>query len=321
MKKTILVIMLMLSTAFVYGGAGTSGGLLLDTSTGARPAGRGEAFTAASDVYSIYYNPAGLAFIGGPQAGAMYLKGALDTSYEYAAGALPLGALGTAGFSFYAFQGGVIEVADALGNTTNKNSQSDILVTGAFAKQILLKGFSAGVSIKALFSTLVEDYRASAVTLDLGVLYKLDDLAIGASVANIIGELKYLDVGDKLPLIIRAGGEYSLKLDAENEAVVSADVVSSDKMRFNAGVEYCYQKQIFGRLGYRALQDAGGLTLGGGYKLVLSEGLAGSIDYAFVTGGGWNEAHKISMNIYFEDTKSTVGANPVKKNNRNKYYR
>jgi len=296
MKHLILSVIFFLSSV-CYADVGTTTGYLLEVSTGARPSGRGESFVAASDINSIYYNPGGLGFLNSPQLSVMYIKGGLDINYEYLAGILPIKNIGVVGLSIFAFQGGSIEIIDSLDNSTTKNSEVDFLISLAYAREMFMKGLSVGITNKYLLSTLVDEYKANTYTFDLGALYRIDEISIGMSISNIIGGLKYFETTDKLPLIIRGGIEYLLNILDEHEICISADVISSGKLKVNIGIEYLYQKFLSGRLGYRIGDN--GLTLGIGYRLNFSDDLSGSIDYAFLPGSDWSVSHKFSLNIYF----------------------
>ncbi|MFH1823599.1 MAG: PorV/PorQ family protein [Candidatus Firestonebacteria bacterium] len=300
--RTILRINLIISAVLFlsnvcYSDVGTTTGYLLEASTGARAAGRGESFVAASDINSIYYNPAGLGFLSSSEVSLMYTKGGVDTNYEYLAGVLPIKNIGVFGLSVFAFQGGTIDVVDSLDNSTTKNAEVDFLISLAYSKEVLLRGLSLGITNKYLFSTLVDEYRAGTYTFDLGALYRLDEISIGVSVSNIIGGLKYFETLDKLPLLIRGGAEYLLNISEDNEICISGDILSSSKLKVFVGVEYIYQKFLCGRLGYRMGDN--GLTLGLGYKLNLSDDMSGSFDYAFLPGNDLSFSHRVSLNIYF----------------------
>ncbi|HBL15756.1 MAG: hypothetical protein A2X36_13330 [Elusimicrobia bacterium GWA2_69_24] len=72
--------------------AGTSGAQFLKLGAGSRAGAMGEAYTAVTDdVYAVYYNPAALTELTGPQLGAAHTSYFQDLSYEFAAFAYPIG--------------------------------------------------------------------------------------------------------------------------------------------------------------------------------------------------------------------------------------
>src|SRR5688572_21501094 len=72
-------------------GSGTSGGSFLNIPVGARAVAMGEAYTAlADDVSSLYWNPAGLAFMRQSQASFMYNPSFNDLTYHNAAAGVSL---------------------------------------------------------------------------------------------------------------------------------------------------------------------------------------------------------------------------------------
>ena len=300
LKASILVLIL---TALIQAGVGTSAGFLLDICPGARPSARGNSFVAASDIYSINFNPGALADIENAQIGAMYIKGALDTGYEYGAFVLPLKKIGVMGISVFAFQGGSMEVADSLGNITVKSAQDDYLFSGALGvNNFLFKNFDFGVTVKYLMSSLGGTYNASTFTFDLGGTYKMENLVFGIAAYNLIGGLKYIEAVDSLPLSARVGMEYLFNFNYENDLTASIDASYNNEkvVKVFIGAEYAYVKTFFVRMGYRVNDGDGGLALGVGYRGTLLEDSIQSIDYAYIPSlNGIMDSHRISIGIAF----------------------
>jgi len=317
MKTFIILVLTMLLTVSTYAGVGTAGGFMLDTCPGARPSARGGAFVAASDVYSINYNPGALADIENMQVGAMYIKGVLDTGYEYGAFVTPLKGLGVFGISVFAFQGGSMDVIDSLGNSVVRSAQNDYLFSGAFGmKNILMKNLNLGVTVKYLMSSLVETYNAATLTFDIGGTYKMENLILGFAGYNIIGSLKYIDYEDKLPRSGRVGAEYLFALNPEHDLTVSVDSSYDNERTFKVftGLEYSYQKTFFGRLGYRVNDGDTSLSIGVGYRGTLLENSIQSIDYAFIpSANGLMDSHRISIGMTFGEESKNKGGGEKKR--------
>jgi hypothetical protein len=312
MKVLSIILMNLFFIMNCYSGTGVTGGALLEIPAGARPAARGEAFIAASDINSIYYNPAGLAYLYNPQVSASYIKGGLDTNYEYLAGVLPLNNMGVLGASIFIFQGGSMEIIDSVFNSSTKIAATEILISLAYAKEMLIKGLSLGITNKYLLSTLTEDYSASTYTFDIGAVYRgFEGLSLGVAAANILGGLKYLETTDSLPLLISGGAEYTLDIGYEHALCCAGNVIysihDSGRLKINTGLEYTYQKFISVRLGYKMGEDTGSLTFGVGYKLSILDDISGSLDYAYIPASGTGDSHKVSVNAYFGETNENGG--------------
>src|SRR5271169_5373789 len=79
----------------------TSGADFLLMTTGARPDGMGQAFSAvADDINTLSFNPAGLANIRLPQFGYSHASFLSDINYDFLGLALPVGTLGVLGFGY-----------------------------------------------------------------------------------------------------------------------------------------------------------------------------------------------------------------------------
>jgi len=270
MRKKLITILLVLAAAMaavtvpVYSESlSTSGAVIMKQAIGARQLGMGGAFTAvADDIATLSYNPAGLGNIGVVEVGAAHVAGLGSMTSEFAGGALPAGDLGTFGVSLVLLNAGTIEInrTDSNGQslgTEEKNAQQDSLITAGFGMN-LGSFISLGAAFKMLTSTLVEEYKATANAIDLGVLYvpiyeDLSELSIGASIMNAgLGKLKYLDTtsdadADNLPLTIRTGVMYLRRFGGyygdSNSIMISGDVVlpNDSSMRASVGVEGIFE--------------------------------------------------------------------------------
>ena len=90
---------------------GTTAASFLKIGVGARSIAMGGAYTAAAnDVSSIYWNPAGLASMGGSQAMFNHVNWIADVQYDVAAAALPVEGFGTIGASFASMNVGDMDV-------------------------------------------------------------------------------------------------------------------------------------------------------------------------------------------------------------------
>lgn len=290
------------------GGPGSAGLQVLKNDFSPRAMGMGGAFAAvADDSYAMNYNPAGLGQLYMPEASVMYLSGFEDSTLNNFAVAMPLPLRGFAGLAkpsmglslMMADAGSFVErQEDAFGNVTTNSAidaQKDSVLTLGYGEKIYSEDIKIsgrefkvdqylGVNFKYIRSTMLENYSASCIAFDagwLGMEPKLG-LAAGASFSNSGGGLKYVSETTKLPSILRLGLSYqrptvmdqSLLLAAEGDFYTAESVKS---LRF--GMEYHFEKIFNLRLGYKAAEDNGGLTLGLGIHI-------GDMSMDFATGSG-----------------------------------
>lgn len=297
--KTILTVPCSLFIAIqLYAGAGTTSGIILRESLGARSLAMGEAFTGvASGPETIFWNPAGLAGMEKTELSAMYFREIVDMGLMSIQHAQPLAGHGGIGLALESFSAGDMELNYLDGSSKSVNAQSDYIINLAYGKK-LGDSFSAGANLKYLNSTLAEVESASTMAVDLGCLYKLpaiNCLAIGLNVQNIGGGMKYIEEKDPLPLTIRVGAAY-IKALQNNTLTISGDLNKPKELsaRFNMGFEYLYNQAIALRTGYKFGYDVDSFTAGFGVKISHY-----SLDYAFAPKGDLGDNHRISLGIQF----------------------
>jgi hypothetical protein len=177
---------------------------------GARPIGMAGAFTAISnDPMTLYYNPAGLSYIGSdPIIVASYSNLGLARNNANLAYAEQLDenwgiGIGITGASSDQFQG-----IDQFGTPTNtlRDLQSNITIGMSYA----LSDFSFGVAGKYIRNDLIGGQAAAqGFALDLGAKFNvLDYFTVGAAVQNIGGYMIWnsdIDNLEHLPFTVRFG--------------------------------------------------------------------------------------------------------------------
>jgi hypothetical protein len=320
----VLVLLLLEAKAIADENPGVTAAPILQVPMGSRALGMGGAFTAvASDPSTLYYNPAGLALLGSHEVGFTFISGLSDNTLQHLAygGPLPFKGLSggnraAAGASLLWSQSGSIEVNrtnpdGSFLNSENLSAGSDLVLSLAYAEKLAStpiesKDFRfgidhyAGLSGKILRSTLVEQYSAAAATVDAGYLAKSTDLgaSFGASLLNIGGKLKYLEVSDPLPTIARLGFAYDLRLPAAQNMILASDaeyLLKEKRAHVNAGLEYFWQRNYGLRLGYQFLRDTLGLTAG--FSLKWREKFV--FDYAWAMGSSLNNSHRFTVSYRF----------------------
>ncbi len=138
MKRTIIAILILLTSAGSYGVITDLGIDPLDLSSGSRPLGMGEAYTAATgDVSTLFYNPAGIARSKG-------LTSTFSSMNNFSMGAGYETGIGNVGFGI------IYKSYDNISSEETKTSYSSntiVLGWGASFGQ-----FSFGISLKGLLS-------------------------------------------------------------------------------------------------------------------------------------------------------------------------
>ena len=293
MKKLIkglsaVIGMLMLST-LVYAKSVT-GVAIFNHSVGARQLGMADAAVGLSDdSNAIFYNPGGLSTLTSRELNAMYFDNIVDTRDEALSFVNPLqrgifGRRAALGIGVKAYQGGSIEVimADSLGNITSQRTmkaESDYMASVCYAEEIL-KGVHLGAGLKYIRSTLVEDYSASTVSLDAGLLVEtgIKGLSIGVSMLNNGGEMKFIEEGDALPQRTVIGAGYRVKPADKVGLKLGCDYIKEkdDDSRVNLGLELGLANVVMLRTGYYTSSDLGSVTAGIGIRLGMIQ-----LDYGY----------------------------------------
>ncbi|MCK5242273.1 PorV/PorQ family protein [bacterium] len=288
-----------------------SGGELLREPAGARQAGMGEAHTAISgNLDGLYYNAASVADIKALQFSSMYALNAFENKNISVALGVPVLWWGKGGLAIglTSLLGAEMEINYLDGSQEMVTSQQDIALTIGYGHQ-LTTGMLIGASIKAFHSQLMEEYDALALGADIGLIYKLQDLpglSAGVALQNIGTEIKYLDQGDPMPTILRAGLAYAKAVGQDHYLVAGLDALfSNDKdPQQHVGIEYAWQDMLFLRTGYKLGYDIDSLTAGAGLKI---EGL--QIDYAFTSRSIAESIHRFSIGYTFSAGRNKQAIN------------
>lgn len=297
MKKIILTVSLFLifCVNFLYAGYGTTSGLLVLKSVGARAEAMGDAYTTSSnDVFGFHYNPAEC--LDKKQAGAFYRKGIEGAGDSFSAVGVGFPFKdGNAAVNVMVYDAGSMELVDSSFKSLGTvSAEKDILQ--AFYLNKKFGNFVVGGAFKHLTSTLVNKFTADAMTYDLGVNMDFDGIRLGAAIQNIGGDLQYLYFKEKFPSLIRGG----LSFYGGNKSasyVVSADAIKLkdvNTLKENLGFELGFFNKFFARLGYKLGYDVESLSMGGGIIVKKFH-----IDYAFVPYEDLGQMHKVSLVMEF----------------------
>jgi len=274
-------------------GVGSSGGATLIQSPSARASALGEAFSASSnDIGGFSYNPASLSSLLNGHASFLYQQAFEDESYGQISMGSPL-PKGSLGFSVAYFDGGELDLFDGVTRRT-VTAQQDIVISLGYAQKV--GKASIGLTGKYLSSELGEVAKATAFAGDLGVQLPVHArIRFGAAIQNMGTELKFVEKGDPLPLIARAG---------LNILIVPGPVMTSllmeapyflneEEFRPSVGLELGIGPLAI-RTGYKRSHETESFSVGSGFLLGQT-----SLDYAFGMGNDLETQHRVSLSTRF----------------------
>ena len=199
-----------------FSNVGNRAAEFLTIPVGARAIGMGNAFVAqADDISSIYWNPAGLGFLEGPQVFFSHLDLPVGFSMDYSAAALPMldGRLILGGFF------GILNISEEEITTIEAPEG-----TGAFYDGYSMQfggtmaynfsdRFSAGFNIKAIRESVFQ-LTASAIAFDVGTNYHTEvfdkPLRVSFTINNLGSNMSF--GGENLAIQIKPQEIYSDRL-------------------------------------------------------------------------------------------------------------
>lgn len=331
MKKNILSIFTLIGLLLISSTAdaqllrstskvGTTAAQFLKIGAGSRAISMGNAYTAVGeDIYSIYWNPAGIANSkGNGEVAFNHANWLADISYDFAAASLNLSGVGTIFFSLTHL--GVpedkvrtIDFPDGDGRYWDAKS---LAIGIGYARQLTDRfsiGFHAKYIREAIWNT-----SANGFAIDIGTFYRtpFNDLIIGASVSNF-GTKMQLDGRDiqfnndpdgnlntgpnnvpakyamgsyDIPLTFRLGLAMNVVNTRYLRITTAVDATHpNDNVEYiNSGLEIAYDEMLFLRVGYKSLflrDTEQGLTFGGGINYNFTNNLSIIVNYGFADYG------------------------------------
>ncbi len=311
---------------------GTTSAQFLKIGVGARAAAMGNAQVAmVGDVSAIYWNPAALSRSNySSELTFNHVNWIADINYDFAAGAMQIGELGTFGLSIVSLRTPeelvrTVETPDGDGRTWDASS---VALSVSYARN-LTDRFSIGFNVKYIRENIWSE-TANGFALDFGTLYmsEIKGLSLGASITNFgttmrlsgrdlffnndpnnnIGSgpnnipAEYRAGDFDLPLTFRIGIAYDLRLADELRATTAIDATHpNDNIEYvNSGLEIAWREVLFGRVGYKTLfqQDSEqGLTLGVGVHYTFNNSTTIKLDYAYADFGRLKNIQYLSLGI------------------------
>lgn len=313
---------------------GTTSANFLKIGAGARALGMGGAYAGVSDdIYSAYWNPAGI--VNMPGSGGATFNHAdwlADISYDYAAAAMHLGDLGSMFFTLTSLgvpEDKVRTVAYPEGD--GRYWDASMLSLGVGYARRLTDKFSIGFHFKYIHES-IWNTQSSGVALDIGTYYvtPFNDMVIGASISNF-GTKMQLDGRDilfnydpdgdpsngpgnilsktdmgtfDLPLTFRLGLAMVVYRDRYFKVTAALDATHpNDNTEYlNSGLEVGYDNMFFIRGGYKSifLRDSEQeFTFGGGVRYPVTDQLSLELNYGLADYGRLKNVQYLDLSLQF----------------------
>ena len=187
------------------------------------------------------YNPWELGYTVNPSVSLAHWPGAvLDSNYNFVSALVPVRKLGTLSLSYLNYGTGSETVEELDGTTCSIKLEDDKLISLGYGRAITQRLF-AGLSLKSLTSTLAEDYKASAMLMDFGLVYRtLDDKhSVGAAIVNYGKGLKYYQTQEPVPTEIKVGYTRKTRPWANQKIIWGLGYAQSQVSKvYSLGAEY-----------------------------------------------------------------------------------
>ncbi len=290
-SKFKLVALFLILAAQAYGQAGTpltTGADFLLMTTGARPDGMGQAFSAvADDINTLTFNPAGLANIRLPEVGYGHESFVADIGYDFVGAAVPTGEAGVFGL-------GYIGMGTAPFNSTANAAAAPV----AAQDRAIIAGWGksfydvhVGVGVKYIMRQ-IDTVQGSGFGFDLGVRYRVFPyLTVAASGLNIGPGIKMASV-EPLPTVLNFGGAWTALEESNHLLNFTSDIsynIITNTPRWGFGAEYWYKNTVAIRCGYLANSIDEGFSAGAGVQVSFVQ-----LDYAFQPFNTLGSVHRFS---------------------------
>ena len=319
MRTRPLIVMLALNLAgpIFASDPGTTAADFLNLGAGPRAIAMGDAQVGlADDVYSNYWNPAGLATLKTQEAAFVQTQYLQSISQEYLAYALPRTRYGAFGASF-TYQGyGSFSGYDAAGQPTGAVGAHDMDLGLSYSRDLYHderygSELSAGVTGKWIREELAQA-SASAYATDWGLLFSpgikwgefLSGWKAGLALRNVGTSMTFDQESFALPRELAAGLSYTGNWRDESVTVTLDGRQPNDGARtIGAGLEIWTLQSFVLRGGYTTEGDLGsGLRIGAGIRFKTIE-----VDYAFAAEGPLGNTQRFGLTLRFAAPKE----NPV----------
>jgi len=343
MKKIFIILLILFITQFAYGQGevskvGTTAANFLKLEVGARAVALAGVFTpVTNDIYSLKWNPAGLAQIDYFGVAYSNIQLYAEMSQQFIGLVIPMGGQSSIGFSINYVDVGKIEKTTVYepDGTDLFFSNFDMDIGLSYARA-LTDRITIGVTGRYIHEQIWQE-KATGFSSDIGIIFVPDvsGLKLGMSITNFGPAMKM----DKGPLqtfisypeeeMIGAGnGNKNARYMVETAALPTSfqlgaafDIMGKNNMFFNNnsnrislmveindgfdnymrskyGVEYEWNNILSLRGGYKENYDLATFSFGGGVKMPV-KGMNVRFDYAMAQYGDLGDIHVTSIELGF----------------------
>jgi len=195
------------------------------------------------DLHSLHWNPAKLAFISNKSGfGISYTpwlsKLVPDIALSYLTGYGKINDNSTWSAALRYFSLGNITFTDETGQNLGTYNPNEYAFDFGYAMK-LNPNFSGGLAMRYIYSNLtggqyvgeLQTEAGTAFAVDLSTYYESDFIensqwAVGVNISNIGTKISYTENEDKdfLPMNLKIGGRYSMKIDEYNDFSIAMDI-------------------------------------------------------------------------------------------------
>ena len=225
MKRLLIITLTLLLSLSLFAQkpyrVGTTAANFLEVGQGGAACGMGQAYVAAAeDMSSVYWNPAGMAYLNRNEIQFSYQPWIASINTSFASVGILIPGVGVLAASVNAMNFGRTEVTtiDMQEGTGETYAATDMAATFSYARK-LAQWFAFGASAKFIHSSIWH-MSASSMALDLGVRVDTEffapdgkrenGLSIGMSISNYGGKMKYdgMDLLQKIDIDQYVAGNY-----------------------------------------------------------------------------------------------------------------
>ncbi len=304
MKQTLKYLLLFVVagtlTSGGYAQAGSSGLSFLKLGVSGRGVSMGDAMSASvQGAAATYYNPAGVFTKGesSSQVLLMHREWIQDVRAEFLGVSFRLDDESALGFAVNTATVSEIEIRTRPGTVEGMFTSRDFSAGISYAR-VFSDELNVGITAKFLYEKIFLD-ESNGVAVDLGAQYKIDDLSLGVTLANLGSMNKLRNEKTVLPALARVGPAYSIELeDISSRLVVATDLLyifPEKKSYVNLGTELLFNNSIAARAGYQAGSNSRGFSAGIGVLYGMF-----SLDYGFVPlSSNLGSGHTFSIGLNF----------------------
>ena len=299
----LILVAALLASSVALAEDGTAGSTYLDVfaiGVGAGPSAMAAYTAAPGDLWSLTYNPAGLANVDRLKLGVSQIEWFEDTSFSYLGVGMPRGDGGLAlGLAYFDLGG--VDVFDVDGTNLNMNAEAyNFGFVGGYGFDMPnICDLSVGLSGHLIQGSFDEE-TATAIGFNLGALYGLMDnqVQLGASVRNLGTKFQFMDEEDEQTMTVAGGVSYSTMEDQiQNvDIMVGADLLmpKNRSMAVAVGGEVWVFDMLALRAGYRTGVEMGNLSYGAGFRYSDFQ-----LDYTYTDHEDFESTHRISLTMAF----------------------